>query len=289
MTVGVGFTLQAESEFFERCLPLVDEVDYLEVAPETTWFARGDELHENGFWTRFLELGRSRQKPFVAHGVGLSMGSASARDESRRRKWLHRMRKDQASFQYQWWTDHLGASALDGLAVTLPVPLMMNEETAARIRATLRAMRRVVPEVGLENSVSYFLAGPVLDEPAFINRSIGSSGWLVLDLHNVFTMAQNFKVAPEDYLARLDLRRVIEIHLSGGSESDPAWLPGGKTLRLDSHDHAVPEPVWDLFASTWKKCVHLRGVTLERMEGTVGDDDLPVLRDELRRIRKVLS
>lgn len=52
-----------------------------------------------------------------------------------------------------------------------------------------------------------------------------------------------------DFVAR-NRRRVLELHLSGGSDSGPDWLPSRRVLRLDSHDGAVPEPVWRAFAGT---------------------------------------
>jgi uncharacterized protein (UPF0276 family) len=110
---------------------------------------------------------------------------------------------------------------------------------------------------------------------------------LLLDLHNVFTTAVNAGFEPERYLAALPLERVIELHVSGGADSDPAWLPDGRTLRLDSHDHGVPEEVWALAESVLPRCPNLRGLTVERMEGTVGDDDVGLLREELRRARRI--
>ena len=60
-------------------------------------------------------------------------------------------------------------------------------------------------------------------------------------------------------------------------------------MRLDSHDCAVPEEVWSLLDTTVPRCENLRGVTLERMEGTVEPDDVAVLAAELRRVREVIS
>ena len=111
---------------------------------------------------------------------------------------------------------------------------------------------------------------------------------MLLDLHNVFTMAVNLGLNAAAYLDRVNLERVIEIHLSGGARSDPAWLPDGRTLRLDSHDHAVPEEVWTMYESVAPRCSNLRGVIVERMEGTVGPRDVEVLRGELRRAREVV-
>jgi uncharacterized protein (UPF0276 family) len=102
-------------------------------------------------------------------------------------------------------------------------------------------------------------------------------------------MAQNFGFAAEAYVERLDLDRVIEIHLSGGAASDPGWLPSGRVLRLDAHDSAVPEPVWQLFDRVAPRCPNLRGVTLERMEGTVtAPEHVAEVREEIRRARRVL-
>lgn len=90
-------------------------------------------------------------------------------------------------------------------------------------------------------------------------------------------------------MRRLPLERVIEVHLSGGAESDPRWLASGRVLRLDSHDAAVPEEVWRLFERVLPLLPNVRGVTLERMESTVGPDDVPLLREELRRARRIVE
>lgn len=289
--IGLGFTLQPEEKFLDLTAPLLRGVDYYEVAPETTWWAdeRG-RLFPNGFHRRFAALGEATGRPFVAHGVGLSLGTTSAKDRARRQKWLARLRADQRQFRYRWYTDHLGASALDGLALTLPVPLPMTAEAARVVARRLAAMQRVVPRVGVENNVAYLLLGDALEEPGFLRDCLRAPGThLLLDLHNLHTMAINFGFDPEDYLARLDLSRVIEIHLSGGSLSDGSWLPSGRVMRLDSHDAEVPEAVWALAERVIPRCRRLRGVTLERMEGTVLASDVPLLEEELRRARRLLG
>src|SRR5262245_24039875 len=151
----VGFTLQPDAAFLERCDRIIRAVDYWEVAPETLWCRRTDgRLEANGFHRRFAALPRARRF-FVAHGVGLSLGSGAATDERRRRVWLERIRVDHATFGFRWYTDHLGASSVDGQAMTLPLPLPMTAEAARVVRRRLGQMQRIVGDVGLENSVSY--------------------------------------------------------------------------------------------------------------------------------------
>jgi len=298
--IAVGFTLQPDDEFLDRIEELAcagpDAVDYLELTPETTWWSpplepgQPLELAPNGFHRRFQALGQKYGKPFVGHGIGLSLGSASRADAARRHSWLARLRADQACFDFRWYTEHLGMTAPAGFALALPLPTLMDDASERRAARRLAALAEIFPKVGVENTAQYFLLGEPLAEPRFLRRLLKKArGHLLLDLHNLHTMAENFRFAAADYLGRLDLHQVIELHLSGGSYSDGSWLPGGRSLRLDSHDGAVPEPVWQLLDAVLPRCPNLQGVTLERMEGTVGDADIPLLRAELQRLRSCLK
>lgn len=287
---ALGFTLQPEEMF----LGLLDEVictaiDYAEIAPETTWWTDGEApLVPNGFHRRFAEIVRESGLFAVAHGVGLSLGGAWPEDAPRQNAWLARMRADQEVFGYRWYSDHLGASMLGGMAMVLPMPVLMTEMSVVLIGERLRGMQSVVGDVAVENSAFYFLWGEPLEEAAFLGKVVAAPGHhLVLDLHNLYTLACNFDVSTSAYIERLPLDKVIEIHVSGGCDSDPQWFAGGGTMRLDSHDHAVPEPVWQLLEEVAPRCRNLRGITLERMEGTVTAADVPAIAEELRRARRV--
>jgi len=295
LPVGVGSVLQPDEEHLGRTAPLLDLVDYLEVAPETTWILdREGALHRNGF-SRAFEAERARGLPFVAHGVGLSMAGDPTGDEPRRAAWLDRVRADHDIFHFAWWTDHFGATTLRGPRgpehVALPVPLPCDARTEARLEASLDAMQAVVPDVGLENTAFHFAWDAPEHEPWLFRRvlSRGSRRHLLLDLHNLVLNAGCLGYDPRRWLATLDLSRVIEIHVAGGALSDPRWLPSGRVFRLDGHDHAVPAEVWQLLAEVLPRCSSLRGVTLGRMEGTVTSDaDAAGLRDGLVTLRAIL-
>ena len=66
-------------------------------------------------------------------------------------------------------------------------------------------------------------------------------------------------------------------------------LPNRAVRRLDSHDGAVPEAVWRLAETLVPRCQNLRGITLERMERTVTSKDVPLLKEELARVRSLLA
>lgn len=287
----VGITLQPDERYLELLQPVFDDADYFEVAPETMWRRdRDGQWAANDFFDVFLEEGRRRKKPFVAHAVYGSLGTVAESDRVRQRAWLDRLAEDHAAFGFEWLTDHLGASVLGEHAVALPIALPMNEAMAAVVRERLVELQQLVPDVGFENSAFYFVLGDWMDEPRFFDRILTAPRThLLLDLHNVFTIASNLGLDPAAYLERVDLSRVLEIHLSGGVDSPPEWLSGQRSMRLDSHDAAVPEAVWQLFEQVVPRCENVRGVTLERMEGTVGVADVPVLHAELQRIREVVQ
>ena len=289
VTPRLAFTLPPNQVDLERLAPLYPLVDLFEVCPETTWWCDGDgALRPNGYHPRFAAIAREHGKNCIAHGVAFSLGSARP-DPARRARWLERIAADQETFHYEWYSDHFGVTEVAGENLSLPLPIPRTEEAAAAVRASLAALQRVVPDVGFENSVFYVHAGDPAAEPAFLARCLNAPRThLVLDLHNLHTTAVNRGIDPRAWLAALPLDRVIELHVSGGSWSDPAWLASGRVLRLDSHDAAVPEEVWQLAAEVVPRCSKLRALTLERMENTIADDDVARLRDELARARALL-
>ncbi len=290
--LGVGFVLHPDAGYLSLCREIIeDEAEFFEVTPETLWQPDADGHLGAGPWLDvFADLRRAGRRPFVAHGLGLSPGTAgdSPRDQERLARWLERIAQDQAVFDFLWYTEHLGWTCADGREAVLPLPLPATEQTVRLVADRLGRLKPIVDVVGFENQVSYFALDDVRGEPAFWNR-IAAAGdlWLLLDLHNCYTQCLNFGAPLDDYLAGVDLDRVLEVHLSGGSTSDPAWLPGGRVLRLDSHDGPVPEPVWEAFTEIRPRCRNLRGVVVERMNGSLTPDDVPLLCQEVRRARTI--
>lgn len=296
--VGVGFVLQPDLEFLELLeVSFGAHADYFEIAPETTWWPEEDgTLAPNRYAGLFAALGErwapawARSRPFVAHGVGLSLGAVDPRDRPRQRRWHDRIAEDHARFGFRWLSDHLAVACLDGQVMGLPLPLPPSPAIAAQVRARLVDLQAIVPAVAVENTAHYFYYGDAIEEAALIAGVLELPGaHLLLDLHNLWMNSETFGFDPREFLARLDLDRVIEIHVAGGGLSDPGWLPSRRQVRLDSHESAVPEPVWALLGEVAPRCGGLRGITLERMEGTVGQGDVAAIDDELRRLRTIVE
>ncbi len=297
MSVRVALTLPPRHADLDLLAPLLARVDLFEITPETTWFSdtRGS-LRPNSFHRRFAELLRTHRKSAIAHGVGLSPGSARP-DPQRRRRWLERIAADHAAFRFEWYSDHYGATELCGEELLLPQPLpddsvdpMAADGAVAATRSTLAALQELLPDVALENSAFLAEAPDPAAQARLLARCIAAPRcWIVLDLHNLHVMARNGGVAAERFLSELPFDRVIELHLSGGRASDPAWLRSGRSLRLDSHDTAVPEAVFALAEAVAPRCPALRAVTLERMESTFGAADVAGMQVEIDRLQAIAA
>jgi len=283
--LGVGVCLHADLAYLELFRGILeDDADYYEVNPESLWRVERGNLVRNDFHPLFREIQARSRKPFVAHGLAFSVGSHRPQTDA----WLERLRDLQSVFRFEWLTEHLGWTQVDGLEATLPLPLPFTDEAVQMVAARMRLLTSVVPFVGFENNVDYFSLGDSALWPDFINRLCAESPCgLLLDLHNLYTQSLNSGEDAAAILDRLDLDRVLEIHVSGGSETNPDWLPSGRVLRLDSHDGPVPEPVWRLLEHALPGCRNLRGVTVERLNGTFDAADVPALREEVLRAKEL--
>jgi len=277
--VPVGFSLVPDRDTLARTARVAAHADYWEVAPETLW--RPGDLAPNAFHHRLQALHALRGTPIVAHTVTMSVGSAITPP------WLSRtlpaLARDHRIFGFSWLTAHLGFAAAGRTRLQLPLALPDCAETVAAVQAGLAALGEIVPDPGIENSTFYALPGDPLSDARLMARS---GAPLLVDLHNLYVATCNHGVDPERWLALLPLHRVIELHVSGGATAPSGWGLS-RPMRLDSHDDTVPEPVWDLLEAVFPRCPSLRGVTLERLEGTVGGADVAPLEADFARLRQL--
>ena len=289
----LGFSLHADADFLEIVRPIIDrEAEYYEVAPEALWRPTGSGLEPNDYFRLFEELRRRSGRPFVAHGLAFSLGSDPDDIVEKRRfeTWLEGLRFCHRSFQFEWFSDHLGFVYSGGRNAILPLPLPQTEEAADRVARRLRRISSVVPAVAFENPGGFFRPGPAGLDAAFWNRIIArSGGHLVLDLHNLHTESVNLDFDPLEVIEGLDLSTAIQIHLSGGSTTDPSWWKGQRPFRIDSHDGRIPDAVWNLFEEVLPRCPNLRGVLIERLNGSIEPDDAGDLGDEMQRARHLIE
>lgn len=264
----------------------VDALDYMAIVPDRFWADEGPgdgpRYSENARQVELLDWVAAR-KPVVGHSVGLSIGSAELFDVEH----VEQIARWQARYGFPWHSDHLSFNRIPGADAHtdfagLAVPVPYDREVLEMIAERVRRVREIVPvPFLLENNVYYVdLPEQEMTEPEFLNALSARGGCgLLLDVHNVYVNAVNHGFDARAFIRALDLSRVVEVHIAGGSEM------GG--MYTDSHAGPVAGPVWELLDEVVAGAPNLCGITFEFEDGylpALGGGD-GVLR-ELERARE---
>jgi len=224
--------------------------------------------------------------PIVVHGVQLSIGSAHGWNNA----YLDMLEQLQEVWPFQWHSEHLGFQTIsddDGgtLEIGMPLPLPNTLEAAELIieRSQLITHRFALPFL-LENPAHYLedqmhmnndAISDEIDLMNWITRN-GSAGHL-LDLHNLYCNALNRGFDPYAALDRLNLEKVGEIHLAGGS-----WRDG---FCMDAHDNIVPEPVWEMLDYVLPRVPNVGGVVFEVLDRYAAKVGINPMQHDLERLQ----
>jgi uncharacterized protein (UPF0276 family) len=259
-------------------------LDYVAVIPDRFWTDRGPghpaRFEEIGAWMEVLEHVAVR-RPVVSHSVGMSIGSAEWFDTEH----LEQLARWDRRFGFPWHSDHLSFarvagedahSVAAGMACPVPYDREVLEMVAERVE---RVMRTVPAPFLLENNVYYVdLPEQEMTEPEFLNRLAERTGCgLLLDVHNVYVNSVNHGFDPAAFVDALELDRVVEVHVAGGSE-----MLG---MYTDSHAGPCPEPVWELLDRVVAGAPNLCGITFEFEETYFPRLGLEGVREQVRRAR----
>lgn len=242
-------------------------IDFFEVSPE-------NYMRRGGYYPEQLER-ISERYPLVTHGLTLSIGAADEPDA----RYLSELREEVRRTKSPFHSDHLCFSSAGARSLHELLPLQQSRQNVARVAERARRMSDYlgVP-FALENITYYVHPGrPELPELDFLQGVLDASGaGLLLDVNNVYVNSLNHGFDARAFIAALDLRRVVEIHVAGHTKK-----PSG--LVLDTHGAGVADPVLELLAFTLER-TGPRPVLLER------DNDIPALSElvsEVQQLRAV--
>lgn len=178
------------------------------------------------------------QVPVALHGVSLSIGGSDPLNQ----RYLAELAELATSIEALSVSDHLCFGTFGGHYAHDLWPLPFTEEALQHVvERVSRVQDRLGRRLLLENVSSYVeYRASSLSEWDFLSELVErADAAILLDVNNVFVNATNHGFSASDYLARLPLGRVAQIHLAGHSD-------GGGFL-LDDHGSTVPEAVWQLY------------------------------------------
>ncbi len=206
----------------------------------------------------------------VQHGVSMYFGSA----EPLNREHLRRLKQLVRRTKTPWLSDHLCWGSVDGRYThdLLPMPYTFD---AARLTAEkIRQVQDFVEvPVAVENVSSYAeFHVSEMTEWEFLNEVVERADCgVLLDVNNIYVSSRNHGFDPLEYVNSVPADRVAQIHIAGHSKFEK--------YTLDTHDHPVVEPVWELYSRAIERC----GPTATLLEW---DDNIPSFEEVHREALK---
>lgn len=224
----------------ETLLAETPPVPWLEVLADNLLSLDGFSL--GGFSTggrprRQVQWLRERY-PMTLHCIGLSPGSSEPLDQ----EYLKQLRRLKTELEPAWISDHLCWSSFGGHHSHDLLPLPFTDEALQVVVDKVLRVQDVLQEpILLENVSSYLRFAPAdFSEAEFIAELCTRSGChVLLDLNNVYVNQYNHGIDAVDFIDRLPIERVREIHLAGFDDR-------GDYL-LDAHNNPVADGVWALY------------------------------------------
>ena len=233
---SLGHGVGLRREHFERVLSAPTRIDWFEVISENF-------MADGGRPVDVLERVRARY-PIVLHGVSLSIGSADPLNLP----YLDRLAALARRTEPAWVSDHLCWAGFGGHYAHDLLPLPYTEEALAHVVARVSQVQEHLGRpIALENVSSYVtFRQSSMPEWEFLAEIARRSGCgILLDVNNIYVSSRNHGFDPRAYVEGIPKESVWQFHLAGHSDK-------GKYL-LDTHDHPVPDPVWDLYAQAVRR------------------------------------
>ena len=232
----LGFGLGLRVEHYEAILADRPAVDWFEALTENYLVPGGKPLD---YLMRIRE-----HYPMVMHGVSMSIGSTAPLD----RNYLSQVKALAARLEPEWVSDHLCWTGVAGRNMHDLLPLPYTEEALANVVERVRTVQDLLGRrILLENVSSYVTyRDSRLTEWQFLAEIAARADCLLLlDVNNIYVSSVNHEFAPLDYLHSIPIERVQQIHLAGHQNH-------GDYL-IDTHDHPVPDPVWELYGEALQR------------------------------------
>lgn len=275
--VDVGTSLEEVSPaFIDHILPLADVI---EVIPDTLAVKHGRHpVIPPATLQSLAEI--AKRATIVIHGVGLSIASFHGWNED----YFRLLDQILDAVPVAWHSEHLGFIKVEGRFLGTMLSLPRSREALDLVAERARAIvdRYPLPFL-LENIVNLLPDPPSeMTEAAFLNRVAELSGCgILLDIYNLECNAHNQDYRIDDFLSEIDLERVREIHVAGGTER--------AGLMLDVHSRRTRDPTRALLHEVVGRSPNLEAVVYEVMPQAVPALGHRAWADELNSIRSVVN
>ena len=262
----LGYGLGLRTEYYDTILEQEPNVDWLEIISENYMVDGGKALY-------YLDRFRERY-PIVMHGVSLSIGGTDPLDMD----YLQRLKDLVDRINPMWLSDHLCWTGQGGHNVHDLLPLPYNNPAVSHLVDRIKRVQDFLGrQILMENVSSYVTyTHSQMSEWEFYSTVVEQSDCLMLlDINNIYVSAINHGFDPLDYLNGVPIERVQQFHLAGHTSYGD--------FIVDTHDHPVVDPVWDLYARAVERFGRI-STMIERDDNFPPFEELMAELDQARAI-----
>ncbi|MBV8534092.1 MAG: DUF692 domain-containing protein, partial [Alphaproteobacteria bacterium] len=218
----------------------------------------------------------SERRPLVAHGIGLSLGSAMPLDG----RYIERVAQCLSDIRASYYSEHLAFTRAPEINSDELLPVPRTAEAASYVIENIRFLLSFLPVPFYLENISYYFEYPDSDisEPDFLNRICGETGsGILLDVENVHANALNHGLDPRRFIDALDPGLVKAIHIAGGE-----WRRG---VFVDTHGASPPLGALDVLGHALDRFDP--AVVIVERDTNLGQGD--ELMADIRQVRTVVQ
>jgi uncharacterized protein (UPF0276 family) len=233
--LGTGIGLRVPH--YDHILREKPAVDWFEIISENYMVAGGRPL---AVLDAIMD-----QYQVVMHGVGMYPGNGNGLDMDH----LRRLKKLIKHTNTPWISDHLCWGSVDGSVSHDLLPLPFTFEVARKTAENLRIAQDFLEiPLAMENVSSYaeFTIDQMTEWQFLAEVCEQADVGILLDVNNIYVSSVNHGFDPMDYVNFIPSDRVAQIHIAGHSRYE--------RFIIDTHDHPVIDPVWQLYARAIERC-----------------------------------
>jgi uncharacterized protein (UPF0276 family) len=251
---GVGITYFLSLEPFIKSN--LDLIDVIEVEPQNFWFhtLSNNYRADNSIFKRIRELPCKK----IVHSIGIPIGGSIAPDP-RQIELLNNIINE---LDAAWASEHLSFNKImidsDIVDVGFLLPPAQTKKGIEYAVTNINMFKeRLSVPFAIEIGVNYLRPNKyeLLDSEFITDIVTKVDCGILLDLHNIWTNEINGREHVLDFIDRIPLERVWEVHLAGGIEDDGYWL--------DAHAGSIPQDLLKIAEKIIPRLRNLHAIIFE--------------------------